>query len=177
MTKRLTKISEKTIHKNPWYSYKHDEYEKPNGQKGDYFYSETNGSVFIVPVLSDGRIVLTLQSRYLSDKQSIEFPGGGIDKDESPLDAAKKELLQETGCVTSEMIKMGVFEPANGMVKDTVHVFLAKVSGQQAQKLDDTEDIEILYRNPEDIDRMVKNNEIFCGSTMAVWAMVRNYFL
>jgi len=177
MIKRLNKISEELIHKNPWYSYKHDKYEKPNGEEGDYYYTETNGFVLIVPVLDDGRIALIMQYRYLSEKQSMEFPGGGIDGDESPIEAARKELKQETGFLAKEMIKMGVFESANGMSKNSVHVFLAKVSVQKNQELDDTEEIEILYRNPEDIERMIKNNEIFCGSTMAVWSLVRNYFL
>jgi ADP-ribose pyrophosphatase len=177
MPKRLKKISEKLLHKNPWWEYKHDTYEKPNGEVGDYYYGETGGVVVIVPIMADGRIVLTLQHRYLKDKQSIEFSAGGILKNMTNVEAAKKELLEETGCVAKEFIKVGVFEPANGFIKDTTHVFLAHVTEQGEQQPDDTEEIELLYRRPKDIEEMIKKNEIWDGQTMATWALVRHNFI
>ena len=177
MPKHLKKLSEEVLHENPWWKYKHDTYEQPNGKPGDYFYGETNGVVMIVPVLEDGRLVLTLQHRYLSDKQSIEFPAGGIKDGMTPAEAAKLELLEETGCVPKEMIKMGEFEPANGFVKDTCHVYLAHVATQGEQHLDDSEEIELMYRRPEEIDGMIRKNEIWDGESMASWSLVHHYFL
>ena len=177
MPKHLKKLSEEILHQNPWWTYKHDTYEKPNGQTGDYFYGETNGMVMIIPVLSDGRIVLTLQHRYLVDKQSIEFPGGGIRSGTLPLEAAKQELYEETGCLARELVKMGTCETANGIMKETCHIFLAHVSEQREQQPDDTEEIELLYRQPEEIDKMVCSNEIWDGETMAAWSLVQHYFL
>ncbi|EKE07668.1 MAG: hypothetical protein ACD_18C00016G0002, partial [uncultured bacterium] len=149
MPKHLKKLSEETLHENPWWKYKHDTYEKPNGQVGDYFYGETPGMSMIVPVLPDGRIVLTLQHRYLEDKQSIEFPGGGIKGEQSPIEAAKEELFDETGFVVGDIVKVGVFVALNGLIKDTSHIFIAHVTNQDKQHLDDTEEIDILYRKPE----------------------------
>ncbi|PLX27185.1 hypothetical protein C0581_03600 [Candidatus Parcubacteria bacterium] len=177
MPKHLKKLSEEILHENPWWKYKHDTYEKPNGEEGDYFYGDTNGVVMIVPVLGDGRLVLTLQHRYLVDKQSIEFPAGGIKDGMTPAEAAKLELLEETGCVPREMIKMGTFEPANGFVKDTCHVYLAHIESQGEQQLDDSEEIEVMYRRPEEIDDMIRKNEIWDGESMATWALVHHYFI
>ncbi|MBT4120726.1 MAG: NUDIX hydrolase [Candidatus Magasanikbacteria bacterium] len=177
MPKHLKKISEETIHKNPWWIYKHDKYEKPNGEEGDYYYGETPGNAMVVPVLDDGRIVLVLQQRYLREKQSIEFPCGGIFEGQGVLDAAKRELLEETGYVADEYIKIGEFEGLNGLVKDMCHVFLAYVTEQEAQQLDDTEEIEVMYRRPDEIDTMIRKNEIWDGQTLAAWAMVHHNFL
>jgi ADP-ribose pyrophosphatase len=177
MPKRLKKISEEVLHENPWWKYKHDIYELPNGQEGNYYYGETSGVAIIVPVLPDGRIVLTLQHRYLKDKQSIEFPAGGILPGVSALDGAKKELQEETGCIASEFIKIGVFEPSNGFIKDTTHVFLAHIAEQGDQHPDETEEIEVLYRRPDDIEQMIRKNEIWDGQTMATWAMIRHHFI
>jgi len=178
MPKHLKKLSEEILHKNPWWSYKHDTYEKPDGCVGDYYYGETDGMVMVVPVnKKDNTLVLTLQYRYLESKQSIEFPAGGIKQGLSTLDAAKQELYEETGWVADEWRKVGEFVATNGLFKETSHIFLAYVSEQHAQQLDDTEDIEVLYRRPDEVDNMIKNNEIWDGETMASWSLVHHYFL
>jgi len=176
MPKRLKKLSEEVLHENPWWTYKHDTYELPNGDTGDYYYGETPGVVMIIPVMSDGRFVLTLQHRYLVDKQSIEFPAGGIPKGMRPLEAAKQELLEETGWIASEMVKVGEFEPANGYVKDHTHVYFATVVEQQAQQPDVTEEIEVIYRRADEVERMVQGNDIWDGQSMAAWSLVRHLF-
>lgn len=179
MPKHLKKISEEILFENPWWIYKHDKYELPNSSIGDYHYCETNGSVMIVPVLDDGRIVLTLQHRYLADKQSIEFPAGAINEGENALEAAMRELKEETGCLVDadNLIKLGEFEPCNGLVKEKMHVYIAEVHAQIAPCQDETEDIEILYRRPDEIDEMIRKNEIWCGQTMATWSIAYHHFL
>ncbi len=175
--KRLKKLSEETVHENPWWKYKHDTLERMSGEMGDYYYAETNGAVMIVPRLPDGRIAMVLQYRYLSDKQSIEFPGGGIEIGVEVEQAARIELHEETGWVADEVVKIGVFEPANGFVKDLTHVFLAEVTEQGKQELDFTEDIEVLYRRPDEIREMVQRNEIWDGQTLAAWALVEQHLV
>jgi len=177
MLKHLKKISEEIIHQNPWWLYKHDKYEKANGEVGDYYYAETPGLAMVVPVMPDGRIALVLQHRYLGGKQSIEFPGGGIKPGQEPLDAAKAELLEETGCVSDDFMNVGSFEPSNGLIKDRCFVFIAYVDKQGEKNPDDTEEMEMLYRLPHEIDEMIRTNEIWCGETMATWALVHHRFL
>lgn len=178
MPKHLKKISEEIIDSNPWWVYKHDKYEQADGNKGDYYYGETPGNSIVVPVLPDGRIVLTLQHRYLGDKQSIEFPAGGIVDGSSAIDTAKAELKEETGYVSREIVKIGEFEGLIGLFKDRCNVFLAYLDPNQGeQKLDETEDIEVIYRRPDEIDEMIRKNEIWDGQTLAVWAMVHHEFL
>ena len=177
MPKHLEKISEEVLHENPWWKYKHDIYKKPNGDSGDYFYGETNGNAMIIPILPDGQLVMVVQSRYLRGKESIEFPCGGIMDGDTILETAKKELAEETGCLADEFIKVGEFEGLNGVFKDVCHVFLAYVTEQKEQKLDDSEDMEVIYRRSDEIDEMVQKNEIWDGQTMAAWAMVHHRFL
>ena len=64
-------------------------------------------SVAIVPVSKDGRIYLTKQPRAgRGVLESIEIPAGLIDEGEDVIEAAKRELLEETGCVSKEMIEL-----------------------------------------------------------------------
>ena len=177
MPKRLKKLGEELLHTNPWWQYKHDTYEQPNGAIGNYYYGETTGVVMIVPVLPDGRIVLTLQHRYLRDRQSIEFPAGGIIPQLGTMESAQKELLEETGCIADEYVQVGIFEPCNGLIKDETHVFLAYVVEQGTQQTDATEEIELVYRWPADVDEMMKKNEIWDGQTLAAWTLIRERLL
>lgn len=177
MPRRLKKLTEEVVHANPWWSYVHDTYERPDGQIGDYWYGRTRGGVIIVPRLPDGRLVLTLQHRYIDDKQSIAFPMGGIGEGLDIAAAALRELHEETGYRADGLIKIGNFQPSSGLVDDLSHVYLADVSEQGDQFQDPTEDIEVLYRRPDEVDRMIRSNEIWCGQSIASWALVRHYFL
>ncbi len=178
MPKHLKKISEEILHENPWWTYKHDIFEKPNGEQGDYFYGVSPGFVMIVPFIKkDNLLVLTLQHRYIHDKQSIGFPAGGIKLGQQALDAAKAELHEETGWIAHEWIKVGEIQPSTGLLDDRGHIFLAYVTEQHEQNLDDTEEIEVMYRRPDEFDEMIRKNEIWDAQTMASWALVHHYFL
>ncbi|MBT3817032.1 MAG: NUDIX hydrolase [Candidatus Magasanikbacteria bacterium] len=175
MPKRLKKVSEEVLHENPWYIYKHDTYIKPNDEIGDYYYSELRGSAIIIPLLEDGSVLMTVQYRYLSDKQSIEFPAGGIKKTQDPLGAAKAELFEETGWVATNFVKVATMEPSIGFSKDKTHVFIATLAEEHEQHLDDTEEIELLYRKPHEIEEMIRRNDIWDGMTLAAWSLARHH--
>lgn len=178
MSKHLKKLSEETLYENPWFKYKHDVFDNGVGGQGDYYYLENSGSVMMVPVLDDGRIILVRQYRYLREKESIELPCGGIIVGETAQNSAERELLEETGFKGNEFIKIGVFDGLNGLIKDTTHVFIAEQLEQVGQpQQDPTEYIELLFRRPDEIDEMIRKNEIWDGQTLAAWAMVHHNFL
>lgn len=176
MPKHLKQTFTEILHQNPWTTYSHDIYERPDGEEGDYYYLSTRGgAVAIVPILPDGRLVLTLQFRYLTQRESIEFPIGGVDPSIDIESNAKKELLEETGYTADRLIKLGEFEPSNGIILDNTHVFLAYVSEQGKQDLDNTEEIDVLTRRPDEFQRMVQNGDVTCGQTLAAWALVQSF--
>lgn len=167
-------LSTEIVHKNPWWSYKHDIFALVDDKKGDYYYGESNGAAMVVPVLSDGRLILVGQYRYLRDKWSIEFPCGGISPDEQPSVAAKRELLEETGGNADELINIGTFDPLNGLFKDWVHLFLAtEVLIDAKPKNTETETTEVIYRRPDEFEDMIRRGEIWDGETLAAWAIAR----
>lgn len=177
MHERIKKLSEEVIHENPWWTYKHDTFERPDGAVGDYYYGVERGMSMAIAMLDSGKIVLALQHRYLEDRQSIEFPAGGIDEGETAREAAARELAEETGCVGKDFIFLGGYQSYNGFFKAPAHVFLCSVSERLAQKQETTEAIEILERTPEEFDEMVKKNEIWDGQTLAAWALARHHFI
>lgn len=176
----MEKISEEIIHSNPWWDYKHDKYLLPNGKQGDYYYGETPGSgcAMVIPVSDDGKILLIVQHRYLRNKRSVEFPCGGLNKGETPAEAAAREFLEETGYETTDLIKIGEFEGLNGLFKDTTHIFVAReLNKVDESHLDETESVEILFRRPDEFEDMIRRGEIWDGQTLASWAIVRDKLL
>jgi ADP-ribose pyrophosphatase len=177
MNKKYQKISEEIIHQNPWWIYKHDIYQCQDKNQ-DYFYGELLGNAIVVPILNDGRIVLVRQFRYLQDRSGIEFPMGGLLSGETPLQAAIRELREETGLESDNFSKVGEFEPLQGIIKDRSHIFLAnEISNQVASTLDDMEDIEVILRRPDEINQMIKHGEIWSGQTLATWTFVRDIII
>jgi len=176
MPKHLKKLSEEVVHENPWWTYKHDTYTKPNDEPGDYYYVEKSDAVVIIPILDENRIGLVVQYRYLSERLSTEFPAGAANSD-SLLEGAQRELLEETGFSAEKWVNIGSFYPTNGIVKQKAHVFLAYVHAQTDQQLDDTEEIDVVTRRPDEIEQMIQRNEITDGFTLSAWSLVRHYFV
>lgn len=178
MKKHAKKLSTEVVHDNKWWAYKKDVVEQPDGTTADYFYGETRGgAAMIIPLLADGRVVLIREYRYLRDQMSVGFPRGGLENDESPSEGAKRELLEEAGTEAHELISIGQFESCLGIVKDTVHLFIATGLELGEHQPDSTEDIEIMYRRVDEFDDMVKRGEIWDGQTLAAWAIARDRIL
>jgi len=177
MNKKYQKISEETIHKNPWWSYKHDVY-TCDEKECHYYYGEFIGTAIVVPILDDGRIALVRQYRYLQSKSGVEFPMGGMEEGETPLQAATKELFEEAGMESSNFSKVGEFANSKGVLKSTSHVFLAnEIFNITTPKLEDTEDIEVLLRRPDEVDKMIRGGEIWDSQTLATWSLVRDLLI
>ncbi len=174
--KHFKKLSEEIIHQNPWFTYKKDVFEDPEGEKSDHYYGLGPGSVLVIPILSDGRIVLISQYRYLTEGQQIEFPGGAIDENETPLDTAKRELKEETGCEAGEIVNIGIFYPMLAGWKGVCHVFLADVDIVAEPAPEHGEYLELVYRRPDEIEELARTNGIRSGMTLAAWAMARSHF-
>lgn len=177
MQKKYQKISEETIHANPWWIYKHDSY-KCDEKDFHYYYGELKGNAIVVPVLDDGRIAMIRQYRYLQERSGIEFPMGGIMEGETPQQAAVRELREETGLESTNFSKVGEFEPLLGIVKDRSSVFIAnEISNQIESELDAEEDIELVLRRPDEINEMIKRGEIWSGQALATWTLVRDLLI
>ncbi|MDA8061701.1 MAG: NUDIX hydrolase [Actinomycetota bacterium] len=80
--------------------------------------------MFVVAIDGDDRVVLVRLYRYTSGTWSLEVPAGRTDG-EDPLVAARRELAEEAGLAASTWRHLGVLHPANGLLAEDNHVFLA----------------------------------------------------
>ncbi|MBQ7147455.1 MAG: NUDIX hydrolase [Pseudobutyrivibrio sp.] len=168
-------ISCEHIVKDEWIDFRKSKFKFPDGRTFEPYYSYSRRDyVVIVATDIDGNYICVRQYRYGIKQVTTEFCAGGIERTdgkeygsrndakntEAALDAAKRELLEETGYVSNDwQFLMSV--PSNATLADNyANLFMAKnckkVSGQN---LDDTEFLNVhLYKRAE-IDEMIKSGE------------------
>ena len=177
MLARWKKLTSKIVYKNPWWNYYRDSFQIPDGVKGEYHYVHTEGSCLIVPVTDDGNIILVNQYRYLRDRESIEFPSGGVKPGHLYDEMARLELEEETGYVARSWTTAGEFNPFNGVTDEMCRVFIARNLSYVMAKPEATEEFEILHVAPEELEGMIAGGKIWDGMSLAAWLLVRKQFI
>ncbi len=167
------KLTEREISKNPWWVYRQDTFELPNGEVGEYFYVHTNGSVMVIPLLDDGRMLLVKQYRYLCDEESLEFPSGGVKGGSDYSRTAVSELAEEGGFKAEELTYVGKFNPFNGVTNEICRVYVARGLSPVESKPDRTEQFEHILLTPAELDAKIRSGEIWDGMTLAAWMLAR----
>jgi ADP-ribose pyrophosphatase len=150
----------------------------PNGSIiPDWSWVITPDAINVVAVTENNQFLCLRQKRYAVVEASLAPVGGFIEPGEAPLDAAKRELLEEMGYEAPDWISLGsyVIEPNRGVC--TIHQYLALNARQVADaNSGDLEDQELLYFSRAEIEKALKANEFKIISWAAAVALALNYF-
>lgn len=170
-------IKSEIFKQTPWNTFVQNEFEMPNGKRGMYYFVKSNGSGMVVPVTTEGKIVLTRQYRYLIDEESLEFPAGGVKENQTFEEAAAAELKEETGYTAGKFEYVGEFVPWNGVTNEKCKVFVATGLQKGEAELEETEEgMRVVLVTVAEMEEMIKNNIIKDGQTLASWIMAKNKF-
>jgi ADP-ribose pyrophosphatase len=117
--------------------------------------------VNVVALTPGGRVLLVRQWRAGTGALTLEIPGGSLDPGESPLEAARRELEEETGHRSEGWEPLGVVEPNPAFQNNRTHTFLARDARPHGpQRPDDSEEIEVLEAPLADIPGMLRDGRI-----------------
>jgi ADP-ribose pyrophosphatase len=116
----------------------------PDGKTATREYLRHPGAVAVVARLDDGRVLLERQYRYALGRDVIELPAGKLEPGEPHLETAKRELLEETGYVAAEWIRLGLIHNAIGYSDEGIEIWLAEGLEERAATPDEGEFLEVL---------------------------------
>jgi len=160
--KWTTLKSETIISRPPWLQVRHDVVELPDGRINPEFYVlEYPDWVNVIAVTKDNRIVMELQYRYGLGRTCHEIPAGVMEAGESPEEAARRELEEETGYTGGEWTEIMTISGNPSTTNNLTHCFLAVgVTPQGERHLDSTEDIEVQLMSKEEVFNLMIRDEI-----------------
>lgn len=143
-----------------------DQIRLPNGKTGVREISIHDGAAAVIPVLSDGRVIMERQYRYAHHRVMLEIPAGKLNyASEDPLEAAKRELFEETGAVAEKYTFLGKIATCPALVEEIVHLYLAEDITLGEQHLDPDEFLDVELIHIDDLYKMVMSGEIVDSKT------------
>lgn len=124
------------------------------------------GAVCIIPVTDDRKVVVERQFRYPINQVVTEIPAGKLDKkEEDRLEAAKRELREETGYTADHWEDIGIYYPAAAYSDEKITMYLATGLHEGERDLDEDEFLNYTLIPLDDLVKMVLNGEIPDGKT------------
>jgi ADP-ribose pyrophosphatase len=160
-------LKSEAVYKGRVFGIRRDQIIEPSGVQTTREVITHPGSVVVLPVLDDGRIVLIRQYRHAARQYLWELVAGRIDNGESPKKGAARELIEETGYRAKRFkVFLDVF-PTPGFLEERMYILLAEgLTAGEAQPEED-EKIEARSYTRKELEKMMKEGRIRDAKTVA----------
>lgn len=146
----------------------------PNGEKASREFCLHVGAVAVLPLLDDGTVIMERQYRHAHGRVFFEIPAGKLNyAEEDRLEAAKRELREETGAVAERYTELGVLVPSPAIVNEKIHLYLAEGISFTERELDEDEFIDVERVPLEELFSAVMKGEISDAKTQT--AVLKTY--
>ncbi len=170
------KISGESVFDGNVLHVRSDVIELPNGKTSCREVVGHNGAVCIVALKENGNIIMEYQYRYAVGEVMLEIPAGKLDsRDEDPLEAARRELREETGAIAGRMTYLGLYIPSPAILGERIHMYLAEELSFTDCDYDDDELMTLAEISLEEAAEMALAGQLPDGKTQA--AILRVYLM
>ncbi len=165
--KKAKLLSSRTVYKGEVFGIRRDEVIEPSGIRTTREVITHPGSVVVLPVLPDGRILLIRQYRHATRQHLWELVAGRMDPGETPRQAAARELMEETGYRAKRFRKFLDVFPTPGFLEERMYILLAE--GLTAGEARPEEDEKIISRayNHKQLEEMIRKGKLRDAKSIA----------
>lgn len=156
------------VYQNKWMTVFEDDIEFPNGTVGIYGYVKRADGAGALVINPQNEVLLIKQYRYPIQDWEWNIPGGGIDNDEDPSTAVKREVEEETGLKIKSIEKIRKYYPLSSCSTELYSLFLAKVGNENLemkQRLEDESIAEMKFISIDEALCMIDMGEIMDANT------------
>jgi len=167
--------SSTTLHKGRVFNLVNENYTLVNGVTSEMDFIQHPGAAAMVPMLNNQEVVLIKQYRHAIREFVWEIPAGTLDAGESPLNCARRELIEETGYSADEWHQLGTITPLPGCSDERIHIFLASDLEIVEQQLDPDEMLNVHPIKFNNALQMILRGEINDGKTISGLFLASNW--
>ena len=162
-------LSSEYLFRRPWLTARRDTCQLPDGRIMDeYYVLEYPTFINVIAITKEGLMVLVRQYRHGLGRTCFELVAGCVEEGEEPVEAAKRELHEETGYTGGEGTEMMTFSCNASAMNNLSHSFLAMgVEKTDSQHLDANEDIEVYTFTKEEVKAMLLRGDFMQASMIA----------
>lgn len=139
----------------------------PDGKVVEWDFVDHKGAAAVLPVTSDGKVVMVKQYRNALNRVTLEIPAGGINPGETPYESAVRELTEETGYCSDQVSHLKDIVSAIGFCNETIYIYLAEDLKPAKQNLDEDEFLDVYEYPLEEVMDLILSNQIIDGKTTA----------
>jgi ADP-ribose pyrophosphatase len=165
--KKAKILASKVIYKGSVFGIRRDELIEPGGIRTTREMITHTGSVVVLPVLPDGRVLLIRQYRHAARQFLWELVAGRIDEGESPRKAAARELIEETGYRARRFKIFLDFFPSPGFLEERMFILLANGLTEGVATPEEDEQIVSRAYERKELEQMIQRRIIRDGKTIA----------
>lgn len=170
--KEITLASER-IYDGRILNLRRDKVQLSDGTESAREVVEHSGGVGVLAVW-EGKFVFVRQFRYPYGETVLEIPAGKLNRGENPMECGKRELSEETGLTSENLVDFGCIYPSPGYTNEKLYIYLALDLQKGEAHLDEGEFLNVEYYSEEEVKSMLKKGEIKDAKTVIA---LQKYFL
>ena len=139
----------------------------PNGNIAHWDFIKHKGAAAVIPITDDGKVVMVRQYRNALDRETLEIPAGGLNPDEPTIDAAARELEEETGYRSNDLELLITVATTVAFCNEMIDIYLARNLIQSKQNLDEDEYVEVEEYTVDELTDMIYAGKINDSKTIS----------
>ncbi len=164
----IKRLSRQLVAHGAILDYYQDTMQIPNGNVVKWDFIKHNGAAAVVPVDEKGRLIMVRQYRNALERYTLEIPAGGLKTPEEPtMDAAARELEEETGYKAGEIELLLTIRTTVAFCNEKIDIYLARNLTPGSQHLDEDEYVQVKAYTVDELTEKIYAGEIQDSKTVA----------